>query len=186
MAFQLSDRAKELIPKARIVSFASLQEHYGPEVIAQLQAADNESRYLSDADGAALANAEGFAAAALFRDNADEIVTDARKLVLVQHPGITEPGGALYPEFRAKACWRDFWQFLRCITYGIATGSTEFTSEPGLAAMNELYTEMQVPLPAMVTGLEALKVESLKRLPEQGAELAPYFDHLIEKMRAFH
>lgn len=185
MAFQLSDRAKALIPKARIVSFAALEGRYGAEAIAKLQAADDESRYLTDEDGEALDHAAGWAAAAFLRDNADEIVTDARQQVLAQHPGITEPGGALYPEFRAKACWRDFWQFLRCITYGIATGSTEFTSAAGLAAMNELYTEMQVPLPAMVTGLEGLKAEGLKRLSGQEAEFAPYFDHLLEKMRAF-
>jgi hypothetical protein len=185
MAFQLSDRAKALIPKARIVSFASLEGHYGPEAIARLKAADDGSYYLTDEDGVVLDNVAGLAAAAFLRDNADEIVTDARQQVLAQHPGITQPGGALYPEFRARACWRDFWQFLRCITYGIATGCTEWTSVAGLAAMNELYIEMQVPLPAMVTGLEALKVESLKRLPGQEAELAPYFDHLLEKMRAF-
>ena len=185
MAFQLSDRAKALIPKARIVSFTALQNRYGAELLKQLQVADDERRYLSDEEMAALGDEEGAKAARFLRDNADEIVTDARRQVLEQHPGITEPGGALYPEFRAKACWRDFWQFLRCITYGIATGSTEFTSAVGLSAMNELYTEMQVPLPAMVTGLEALKAESLKRLSAQEAELAPYFDHLIEKMRAF-
>ncbi len=185
MAFQLSDRAKELIPKARIVSFASLEGRYEPGVIALLQAADDESRYLTDEDGAALANEERWAAAVFLRETANEIVTDARQQVLIQHPGITEPGGALYPEFRAKACWRDFWQFLRCITYGIAMDSSEFTSAAGLAAMNELYTEMQVPLPAMVTGLEALKVESLKRLPGQEAALAPFFDHLLGKMQAF-
>jgi len=190
MAFQLSDRAKELIPKARIVSFASLEGRYEPELVAKLQAADDESRYLTDEESTGLRdaraeNSEGIAAAAFLRDNASEIVTDARQQVLAQHPGITEPGGALYPEFRAKACWRDFWQFLRCITYGIATDSAEFTNADGLSAMNELYTEMQVPLPAMVTGLEALKEESLKRLPDQKDKLATYFDHLLEKMRAF-
>lgn len=119
------------------------------------------------------------------RDQAEAIVTDARRQVLANYPGITEPGGALYPEFRAQACWRDFWQFLRCITYGIATDSAEFTSAAGLAAMNELYREMAVPLPPMVAGLEALKAESQGRLPEQAGQLAPYFDHLIAKLRAF-
>lgn len=183
MTLQLSDRAKNLIPKARIVNAAQLA--LAPEAQAILQAADDGGRYLTDQDLAGLgAEAENGRVAQLLRDRAEEIVTDARQTVLAQYPGITEPGGNLYPAMRAEACWRDFWHFLRCVTYGIATGCDRFTHAEGLGYMNELYQELKVPLPAMVTGLEALKTESLRRLPQTGA-IAPYFDHLIEKMRAF-
>jgi hypothetical protein len=186
MAFQLSDRAKELIPKARIVGLLPLQARLGDDLIAQLQAADDEGRYLTDDELAALGTVApglGGAEARFLRDNAAEIVTAARQQVLGHYPGIAEPGGALYPQVRAEACWRDFWHFLRCITYGMACGSDEFTSPEGLHYMNLLYQEMKVPLPAMVTGLEALKQESLARLPEQGEAVAVYFDHLIGQMR---
>ena len=188
MAFQLSDRAKELIPKARVVSFTSLQPRFEADLLSMLQAADDEGRYLSDDDLTALeavVPADGVADARFLRDNATDIVTTARQQVLQQYPGITEPGGDLYPAIRAEACWRDFWHFLRCITYGVASGAADFTSAEGLHYMNLLYQEMKVPLPAMVTGLKALKTESLKRLPGKDVGIAPYFDHLVGKMQTF-
>jgi hypothetical protein len=52
--------------------------------------------------------------------------------------------------------------------------------------MQLLYQELQVPLDAMVVGLEGIKTASLKRVePEQQASLAPYFDHLIEQLKRF-
>ena len=196
MTFQLSDRAKELIPKSRIVSFAALaNQEWSGAPVARLQAADDGGRYLTDEDVAFLAaevpglsagqGGADLSAACSLRDNAENIVTIARQQVLLRYPGIAEPGGDLYPAIRAEACWRDFWHFLRCITYGIASGSQDFTSAEGLHYMNLLYQEMQVPLLAMVTGLEALKVESLKQLPDQAEAISPYFDHLIAKMRGF-
>ena len=50
MTIQLSERAKQLIPKARIVSFATWKNLYSDEVIAIFQQADNQSRYLTDED----------------------------------------------------------------------------------------------------------------------------------------
>ncbi|MEM9816615.1 MAG: phycobilisome protein, partial [Cyanobacteria bacterium P01_D01_bin.6] len=87
---------------------------------------------------------------------------------------------------RADACWRDFWHFLRCITYGIAGRRTDYTSPDGLHHMQVLYQELQVPLDAMVVGLEGIKQASLKRLGTTSVELAPYFDHLIIQLKQFH
>ncbi len=183
MTFQLSDRAKELIPKARIVKTEGLSER--EEAMASIKAADDGGRYLTDDELAEFDQTSLTQAAQQLREGASEIVTAAREQVLVKYPGITAAGGALYPELRAEACWRDFWHFLRCVTYGLASGSVEFTSAEGLHYMQVLYEELQVPLPAMVTGLEALKVESLKQVSGEAEAIAPYFDHLIEKMRAF-
>lgn len=186
MDFQLSDKAKQLIPKARIVSFATWDDLHDRETIARFQAADDAGRYLTDADLAKLADRSGADAARLLRDQADEIVTEARSHLLAQFPHITEPGGELYPPLRAQACWRDFWQFLRCITYGIAGGNLDYTSDRGLQYMELLYQELKVPLPAMVVGLEALKEASLQRLAsDRAAELAPYFDRMICALKDF-
>ncbi len=187
--FQLSDRVKALIPKARIVSFANLQGRYGAEAIARFQAADDAGQYLSDEDLAVIQGAGTgplTATVQTLRDQAAEIVTEARSQVLAQYPGITEPGGDLFPALRAEACWRDFWHFLRSVTYGIASGTPQFTNPEGLHYMNLLYQELKVPLPAMVTGLEVLQAASLRRLaPEMALTVSPCFEHLLGAMRAF-
>jgi Phycobilisome protein len=188
MNLRLSEKAKELIPKARIVSCVAWESLHSPAEIQLLQAADDEGRYFTDEDLQQLHSSEGVSVntAKFLRDNAADIVSEAREQVLAQYPNIAEPGGELYPPARAEACWRDFWHFLRCITYGIAGNCTEFTSDEGLRYMNLLYQELGVPLPAMVLGLEGIKAASLKRCDAgDRTKLAPYFDHLINKLSQF-
>jgi hypothetical protein len=188
---QLSATVKELIAKARIVSFAEWEQSHPKDAIAIFQAADDASCYLEDEhlqqirtlspDNSAL-----IPVAQLLRDRVTEIVDEAREQVLATYPQIVQPGGSLYPPERAQACWRDFWHFLRCITYGIAGGHTTYTSSIGLHYMNLLYQELQVPLDAMILGLESIKAASLKRCePDQQTTLAPYFDHLITQLANF-
>ena len=187
----LTDKVKELIIKSRIVSFASWQSQYSQEVIDLFQQADDEGRYLSDEDIEQIITfapeiTSSTTQAKLLRDRASEIVAQARREVLAAYPQILEPGGDLYPPARAEACWRDFWHFLRCITYGIAGRSTDYTSEIGLNYMEQLYQELKVPLPAMVLGLEKLKLYSLEQFEEQQRDdLATYFERLIKAMKRF-
>ena len=176
----LSPLVQALIVKARIVSFAAWSPTYSAELIARFQAADDERRYLTDADLAGLDSA----VAALLRDQAAAIVDEARAVVLQQFPGILEPGGGLYPAARSEACWRDFWHFLRCVSYGIAGQQMDYLSASGLSAMQQLYVELQVPLPAMVVGLEALKAASLRRLDDR-QQTGLYFDPLIAALKTF-
>lgn len=187
MAPSLSPHVKELIAKARIVSFDGWQEQFGADAIAHLQSADDQRVYLDDAALAALPAGK---ISQHLRHHASAIVDAARAQVLAHFPGITEPGGGLYPAVRAEACWRDFWHFLRCITYGVAAQRTDYTSKTGLGYMEQLYQELQVPLDAMVYGLKALKVASQDQLRQQGVtvadeQLAPYFDHLIDSLSRF-
>jgi Phycobilisome protein len=188
---QLSDKVRELIQKARIVSFATWHNTHPAAAIGRFQAADDEGRYLTDEDlqqiqQLAPATAGLIPVVQQLRDRVSDIVDEARTGVLQTFPQITQPGGELYPSARADACWRDFWHFLRCITYGIAGGHTDYTSVEGLHYMQLLYQELQVPLDAMVVGLSGIKTASLKRVElEQPAILAPYFDHLIEQLKQF-
>lgn len=188
MTLQLSEKAKELIPKARIVSFATWESSHSPAEIQLFQAADDSGRYLADADLLEMeaSESQSVKTAQLLRDCAADIVSEAREKVLAAYPNIAQPGGELYPPARAQACWRDFWHFLRCITYGIAGNRPDFTSDEGLHYMNLLYQELGVPLPAMVLGLEGIKAASLNRCASgDRAKLAPYFDRLIDKLRQF-
>jgi Phycobilisome protein len=187
----LSEKVQTLIKKARIVSFVTWQETHPAEALQIFQSADDERQYLTNealsqierlVPGTALLSA----IVQHLRDHVTEIVDEARAGVLATFPDITGPGGGLYPELRAEACWRDFWHFLRCITYGIAGQHTDYTSAEGLGYMKQLYQELQVPLDAMVVGLEGIKIASLKRVePEYQAELIPYFEHLMTELRRF-
>lgn len=189
---QLSEKVRELIQKARIVSFATWQDTHPDAVIQRFQLADDQGRYLTDEDFQQIQQqvptmATFVPVAQQLRDRVQDIVDQARAQLLTTFPTITEPGGGLYPPERADACWRDFWHFLRCMTYGIAGQRTDYTSAEGLHYMNLLYQELHVPLDAMVVGLENIKVASLQRLePDQQPQIAPYFDHLIEHLKQFH
>lgn len=186
----LTEKVRELIQKARIVSFETWHQAYPPAMIACFQAADDQSRYLTDEDLQQIqslvpATAAAAALTQTLRDQVSPIVDEARSSVLATFPAILEPGGGLYPEVRANACWRDFWHFLRCITYGVAGQRTDYTSTSGLQYMQLLYQELQVPLDAMVVGLEGIKQASLQRLNDDSATLEPYFDHLITQLKQF-
>ncbi len=187
----LSEKAKQLIPKARMVSFDTWGTIYSQQVIEIFQKAEEEKRYLTDRDLEEIKtlspnSSSSLEKVKLLREKAPQIIDRARKQVLAQYPHITEPGGELYPPVRAEACWRDFWHFLRCITYGIAGQITEYTSDEGLKNMELLYQELRVPLKAMVTGLENLKIFSLEEFQLQERDnLAPYFDRAIAKLKQF-
>jgi hypothetical protein len=188
---ELNSTVKELIIKARIVSFDAWKSNHSPEIIELFQSADDRRVYLTDDEldriqAQSPNTSKLIPTARLLRDLATEIVDDARAQVLTAFPTITQPGGGLYPAERAEACWRDFWHFLRCITYGIAGGSVEYTSDIGLHNMDLLYQELQVPLDAMVLGLQELKTASFARVePDLQQDLAPYFDRLITKLQGF-
>lgn len=187
----LSEAVKMLIAKARIVSFAAWQETHSAEAIALFQAADDAGRYLTDAELALLAKlapaqAALIPVAQLLRDQVATLIDEARAGVLEAFPAILEPGGGLYPAERAEACWRDFWHFLRCISYGLAGQHELYTSDLGLGYMQQLYEALAVPLDAMLVGMEGLATASLKRTDaEQHEILLPYFDHLIARLEEF-
>ena len=116
----LTDRIKELIARARIVSFASWESHPAAS-IAIFQAAEAARVYLTDDDYAKIValspqTSSLIPIAQLLRDRVVEIVDEARVEVFAQFPDITAPGGGLYPPERAEACWRDFWHYLRPIS----------------------------------------------------------------------
>jgi hypothetical protein len=188
---EFSDTVKELIIKSRIVSFDRWASTHDPEIIQIFQTADNDRSYLTAAQLTHIAAKSPHTSQLIpivrqIDDRKTEIIDRSRERVLAHFPTITQPGGGLYPPERAQACWRDFWQFLRCITYGLAGGSPEYTSDAGLEYMRQLYRELAVPLEAMVVGLEGLKIYSIEAIdPSDTGVVVPYFDVLIAKLRSF-
>jgi Phycobilisome protein len=193
MAIEMTDAIRDLILKARIMDFSRWHPGHPSASIALFQLADDERRYLTDPELALIVELAPkltglVPVVRVLRDQATEIVDEARSKVLEKYPGIVDPNGALFPAERAEACWRDFWHFLRSVTYGLAGGQREFTSQMGLHYMEALYQQMMVPLDAMVTGLVNLKGASLERVEDQGtrAIVGAYFDTLILHLDHFH
>ena len=97
-----------------------------------------------------------------------QIVDTARRELLKRQPQLTLPGGDLYPEPRAEACWRDCQEFLRVIIYGVACNCAEITDAAGMAALRQLYTRMGVPVSAMMYALNQMRILSSKTLETSG------------------
>ncbi|EKX40077.1 hypothetical protein GUITHDRAFT_75898, partial [Guillardia theta CCMP2712] len=92
----------------------------------------------------------------------------ARQKVYDKFPGITEPGGGLYPPIRAEACWRDFSTFLKLVSYGTLAGNPNIADDEGSEIMGKLYREMKVPLDAMEEGVKGLRDASLEHVRTRG------------------
>jgi Phycobilisome protein len=185
----LTEKVQDLIAKAQIVSFANWE--HPAESIDLFQTADNYRVYLTDEECDLIAilsphTSSLIPIAKLLRDRVVEIIDEARADVLMKFPTITEPGGGLYPAMRAEACWRDFWHYLRPVTYAIAGGQMQYTSAEGLKYMHLLYQELAVPLDAMVVGLDGLKAASLSQVDASQQDIiAPYFDDLLLGLKSF-
>jgi len=182
---------EELVSKSHILDFGDWSDDHSEAVLAVFRRADAERRFLTNEDLQCLARLEPHNAARqqvarTLREQIAAILSDSRVGILAQFPTIAEPGGHLYPPVRAESCGRDLWHYLRCISYAIAADQPRFTSDAGLRHLELLYRQLHVPFEAMVLGLASLKVASLLRCPvEQYDELAPYFDHLIDRLRHF-
>ena len=92
----------------------------------------------------------------------DQLVNQARGHLLETQPHLVQPGGALHPQDRAEACWRDCWNFLRVITYAVACNQSCFTNPSGMAALRELYRRMNVPIEGMNIALVELNEHALE------------------------
>ncbi len=110
----------------------------------------------------------------------DQLVNQARSHLLETQPHLVQPGGALHPQDRAEACWRDCWNFLRVITYAVACNQSRFTSPYGMAALRELYRRMNVPIEGMNVALCQLKELALEGVsrPNDRQLVNDCFQHL--------
>ena len=95
-----------------------------------------------------------------------------------------QPGGALHPEDRAEACWRDCWNFLRVITYAVACNQSCFTNPSGMAALRELYRRMNVPIEGMNIALIQLKEKALEGVSRSNDRqlIDDCFQHLRDQL----
>ena len=147
----------ELAQRARILGLP-----YRPTIPQELRrilsAADEASRLLEPSEVSNLCSYSGVEVTPFLKLNAaaGELVSLARRQLLKQEPSLVETGGALYPEQRAEACWRDCFHFLRVSLYGVAVAEPDLTDNHGMQALAELYTVLAVPVHALLIALTEL------------------------------
>ena len=117
-------------------------------------------------------------------DNEKKIVNEAAKQLFTRKPDYVAPGGNAFGQKQRAQCLRDYSWYLRLVTYGVLSGSTELIQEIGLVGAREMYNSLGVPLPGMVEAMRTLKDAALDLLnSEDAAMAAPYFDFLIQGMQ---
>ena len=154
---------KTLVQTAQVQGL-SLNQDLPQATRSILERADQAQRQLSSDELTTICQVSGIDVS--LADNliqrSDQLVNQARSHLIATQPHLVQPGGALHPEDRAEACWRDCWNFLRVITYAVACNQSCFTNPSGMAALRELYRRMNVPIEGMNIALGQLKEKALE------------------------
>ena len=151
-----------------------------------LERADQAQRQLSSDELTTICQVSGIDVS--LADNliqrSDQLVNQARAHLIATQPHLVQPGGALHPEDRAEACWRDCWNFLRVITYAVACNQSCFTNPSGMAALRELYRRMNVPIEGMNIALIQLKKLALEGVSRSNDRqlISDCFQHLRDQL----
>ena len=122
------------------------------------------------------------------QDLVPELVNQSRSALLSDEPDLVKPGGKLHPQERADACWRDCFHFLRVSLYGMALKRTEITDREGMVALAELYSLLDVPVPALLRALAHLRQHSMQAYADicsasQAKALGGTVDHISNTIR---
>ena len=151
-----------------------------------LECADQAQRQLTTDEMATICQASGVDASlpSSLIQRSDQLVNQARGHLLATQPHLVQPGGALHPQDRAEACWRDCWNFFRVITYAVACNQSCFTNPSGIAALRELYRRMNVPIEGMNIALDQLKVLALEVVSRSNDRqlIQDCFQHLRDQL----
>ncbi len=162
MTLQNSD-FKTLVQTAQVQGL-SINQELPQATRSILERADQAQRQLTTDELATICQASGIDASlpGSLIQRSEQLVNQARAHLLETQPLLVQPGGALHPQDRAEACWRDCWNFLRVITYAVACNHICFTNPSGMAALRELYRRMNVPIEGMNIALDQLKAIALE------------------------
>ena len=116
-------------------------------------------------------------------ENEKKIVDRASKELWKKRPDFIAPGGNANGQRERALCLRDYGWYLRLITYGLLAGDKDPIESIGLIGAREMYNALGVPMPGMAEAMRCLKEASISLLStEDAAEVAPYFDYLIQGM----
>ena len=174
-----------------LVQGAQVQGLSKSEVLPQttraiLERADQGQRLLTPDELASICQSSGVDCTlpGNLTNRTNDLVNQARGHLLETQPELVEPGGALHPQDRAEACWRDCWNFLRVIIYAVACNQSRFTNPNGMAALRELYRRMNVPIEGMNIALDQLRQQALKEIsrPSDRQLINDCFQHLSAEL----
>ena len=151
-----------------------------------LERADQAQRQLTSEELATICQASGIdqSLPSSLLQRSDHLVNQARAQLLAPQPHLVQLGGALHPQDRAEACWRDCWNFLRVVIYAVACNQSCFTNPSGMAALRELYRRMNVPIEGMNIALIQLKklvLEGVSRSNDRQL-ISDCFQHLRDQL----
>ena len=184
MSLQNTD-FKTLVQTAQVQGLSINQEL--PQATRSIvERADQAQRQLSSDELTTICQVSGIDVS--LADNliqrSDQLVNQARAHLIATQPHLVQPGGALHPEDRAEACWRDCWNFLRVITYAVACNQSCFTNPSGMAALRELYRRMNVPIEGMNIALIQLKKLALEGVSRSNDRqlISECFQHLRDQL----
>ena len=176
---------KTLVQTAQVQGL-SLNQDLPQATRSILERADKAQRQLSSDELTTICQVSGIDVS--LADNliqrSDQLVNQARAHLIATQPHLVQPGGALHPEDRAEACWRDCWNFLRVITYAVACNQSCFTNPSGMAALRELYRRMNVPIEGMNIALGQLKEKALEGVSRSNDRqlINDCFQHLRDQL----
>jgi hypothetical protein len=176
---------KTLVQTAQVQGL-SLNQDLPHATRSILERADQAQRQLKSEELTTICQASGIDVS--LADNliqrSDQLVNQARAHLIATQPHLVQPGGALHPEDRAEACWRDCWNFLRVITYAVACNQSCFTNPSGMAALRELYRRMNVPIEGMNIALGQLKEKALEGVSRSNDRqlINDCFQHLRDQL----
>ena len=176
---------KTLVQTAQVQGL-SLNQDLPQATRSILERADQAQRQLSSDELTTICQVSGIdvSLADNLTQRSDQLVNQARAHLIATQPHLVQPGGALHPEDRAEACWRDCWNFLRVITYAVACNQSCFTNPSGMAALRELYRRMNVPIEGMNIALGQLKEKALEGVSRSNDRqlINDCFQHLRDQL----
>ncbi|MEO0533452.1 MAG: allophycocyanin subunit alpha-B [Cyanobacteria bacterium P01_A01_bin.123] len=153
-------------------------------IITQVIAnADREARYLSRGELDAIGfffedGQQRLRIASVLSANVQTIVEKGSQRFWQRCP-IT-PSNSGNPTFRAS-CLRDQGWFIRLISYAVVVGDIDPLQVSGVRGVKAMYLSLEIPLRNVAECMRCLKEVTLELLSlEDGAEVAPYFDYLIQ------
>ena len=166
-----AERIKELAQQSKVCGLS--KDPSLPEKLRDLiDEADQHKRLLNDEEIQLCCGWSGVDAAPLtaLQRQVSDLVDQARADLLKEQPQLVQPGGKLFPQDRAEACWRDCFHFLRVSIYGTALRRADVTNSDGMRCLADLYALLGVPVPALLLALDRLRLHSVASYSRLGAE----------------